>query len=80
MKRKLEGDLLCTQETLADLERHKNEINQTIQRKEKEMAAIAAKIEDEQTLGGKMQKQCKELGVSSHRRPHWIGQKTSFSK
>ena len=28
------------------------------------MAAIAAKIEDEQTLGGKMQKQCKELGVS----------------
>ena len=62
-KRKLEGDLRCTQETLADLERHKNEISQTIQRKEKEMAAIAAKIEDEQTLGGKMQKQCKELGV-----------------
>ena len=62
-KRKLEGDLRCTQETLADLERHKNEINQNIQRKEKEMAAIAAKMEDEQTLGGKMQKQCKELGV-----------------
>ena len=36
---------------------------QVIQRKEKEMAAIAAKIEDEQSLGTKMQKQIKELSV-----------------
>ena len=62
-KRKLEGDLRCTQETLSELERGKNELGQAIQRKEKEMAAIAAKIEDEQTLGGKMQKQSKELAV-----------------
>jgi hypothetical protein len=34
------------------------------QRKEKELAAVAAKIEDEQSLGIKMQKQVKELSVS----------------
>jgi len=36
---------------------------QAIQRKEKEMAALAAKVEDEQSLGGKMNKQIKELLV-----------------
>ncbi len=36
------------------------------QRKEKELAAVAAKIEDEQSLGIKMQKQVKELSVSFH--------------
>ncbi len=40
-------------------------IDQAVQRKEKEMAAVAAKIEDEQSLAGKMQKQVKELAVSS---------------
>jgi len=46
---------------VADLERVKNELNQTIQRKEKELASFSAKIEDEQTLGGKYAKQIKEL-------------------
>jgi hypothetical protein len=35
-----------------------------LQRKEKELAAVAAKIDDEQSLGIKMQKQVKELAVS----------------
>ena len=39
-------------------------VTQAIQRKEKEIAAIAAKMEDEQSLGGKMHKQVKELSVS----------------
>ncbi len=56
-----------TQETLSELERNKGEVQQAIQRKEKEMAAVAAKIEDEQSLGGKMQKQTKELLVRSRR-------------
>jgi len=43
------------------------------QRKEKELAAVAAKIEDEQSLGIKMQKQVKELSVSFH-----LGGKNSF--
>jgi myosin heavy chain 6/7 len=63
-RRKIEDDLRVTFEALGDLERSKNEVSQAIQRKEKEMAAIAAKMEDEQTLGGKMGKQVKELNVS----------------
>merc|ERR1719438_349451 len=61
IKRKVEGDLKLTQEAVADLERIRNELNQTIQRKEKEITSMSAKIEDEQTLGGKYGKQIKEL-------------------
>merc|ERR1712029_200387 len=61
MKKKVEADLKLTQETVTDLERIKEELNATIQRKEKELASISAKIEDEQTLGGKYSKQIKEL-------------------
>ena len=42
---------------MSELEKGKKEHLATIQMKEKEMAAIAAKIEDEQSLGSKMQKQ-----------------------
>merc|ERR1711872_756907 len=61
LKKKVESDLKLTQETVADLERIKEELNATIQGKEKELASLGAKIEDEQTLGGKYQKQVKEL-------------------
>merc|ERR1711963_1286065 len=44
LKRKIEGDLKLTQETISDLERVKQELNQSVQRKEKEAAAISAKI------------------------------------
>merc|ERR1712061_124350 len=61
LKRKIEGDLKLTQETISDLDRVKAELSQSVQRKEKESAAIAAKIEDEATLGSKYNKQIKEL-------------------
>merc|ERR1712079_104600 len=61
LKRKVEGDLKLTQETISDLDRVKAELNQAVQRKEKESAALAAKIEDEATLGSKYNKQVKEL-------------------
>ena len=61
IKRRLEGDVKLTQEAVADLDRVVNELSQTIQRKEKELASVGAKIEDEQTLGGKFTKQIKEL-------------------
>ena len=48
-------------------------VTQAIQRKEKEIAAIAAKMEDEQTLGGKMHKQVKELSVSEEVRRSLLG-------
>merc|ERR1739848_695262 len=53
LKRKVDGDLKLTQETVSDLERMKAELTQSVQRKEKEAAAIGAKIEDEATLGSK---------------------------
>merc|ERR1711884_203301 len=61
IKRKVEGDLKLTQEAVADLERIKSELAQTVQRKEKELSSMSAKIEDEKTLGGKYSRQIKEL-------------------
>jgi myosin heavy chain 6/7 len=61
IKRKVEGDLKLTQEAVADLERIKGELSQTVQRKEKEMSSMGAKIEDEVTLGSKYSRQIKEL-------------------
>merc|ERR1719184_617679 len=61
LKRKLEGDLKLTQEAVGDLDRIKADLTNTIQRKEKELASMAAKIEDEGTLGNKYNKQVKEL-------------------
>merc|ERR1712088_856492 len=55
-KRKVEGDLKLTQEAVADLERINSELSQAVQRKDKEVSSIAAKIEDEQTLRSKYSK------------------------
>ena len=46
---------------MSELEKGKKEHLATIQMKEKEMAAIAAKIGDEQSLGSKMQKQVSQV-------------------
>merc|ERR1711937_312179 len=61
LKRKVEGDLKLTQEAVADLERIRAELQQTVMRKEKELSSVGAKIEDEHTLGSKYGKQIKEL-------------------
>lgn len=52
-----------TQETVTDLERNKKELEQAIVRKDKEVASLTAKLEDEQVLVSKQQKQIKELQV-----------------
>ena len=59
MKRQVEGNLKLTQETVVDLERNKIELGQVLQRKEKENSSLLGKIEDEQTLGGKLNTQIK---------------------
>merc|ERR1719225_2388238 len=56
-KRKLEGDLKLTQEAVSDLERVKGELQGAAARKDKEGSALAAKIDDEATLGSKYAKQ-----------------------
>merc|ERR1719237_313557 len=60
-KRKVEGDLKPTQEAVSDLERVKGELQGAAARKDKEGSALAAKIDDEATLGSKYAKQAKEL-------------------
>merc|ERR1711887_34932 len=63
IKRQVEGNLKLTQETVVDLERNKIELGQVLQRKEKENSSLNGKVEDEGTLGGKLNTQIKELHV-----------------
>merc|ERR1712241_1051228 len=59
-RRKLEGELKIAQETVVDLERTKKEIENMIARKEKDTQGASARLEDEQSLVGKVQKAIKE--------------------
>merc|ERR1711953_1656951 len=55
-RRKLEGELKVTQETVGDLERSKKELEGGIGRKEKDLTTLASKLEDEQSIVAKIQK------------------------
>merc|ERR1712109_443479 len=61
LKRKTDGDLKLTQEAVSDSERVKSELVGAMQRKDKEIASVSSKIDDEATLGAKYAKQVKEL-------------------
>jgi len=60
-RRKIEGELKICQETVADLERSKKELEAAIMRRENEMSGFTSKLDDEQGLVGKVQKSIKEL-------------------
>merc|ERR1711874_767364 len=60
-KRKVEGDLKLSQEAVADLERNQKELENTLSRKDNELAAIASKIDDESLGAARTGKQAKEL-------------------
>merc|ERR1739838_285420 len=60
-KRKVEGDLKMAQDAVADLERTKREIEVVIGSKEKNNQLLSAKLDDEQSLVAKAQKNIKEL-------------------
>merc|ERR1711892_120956 len=60
-RRKIEGELKICQETVAELERSKQELEAAIMRKENEMGGMASKLDDEQGLVGKTQKAIKAL-------------------
>merc|ERR1719220_2401983 len=49
-KRKIEGDLKMAQDTVADLERERRDIENTIANKEKNVHMLSAKLDDEQSL------------------------------
>jgi myosin heavy chain 6/7 len=60
-RRKIEGELKMAQETVADIERTRKELEACIMRKDAEIGSLAAKLDDEQSLVGKVQKSIKEL-------------------
>merc|ERR1712105_368746 len=60
-RRKIEGELKVCQETVAELERSKKELEAAVMRKENEISALASKLDDEQSLVGKVQKSIKEV-------------------
>merc|ERR1712002_238214 len=60
-RRKIEGELKVCQETVAELERSKKELEAAVMRKENEISSQASKLDDEQGLVGKVQKSVKEL-------------------
>ena len=59
-RRKIEGELKITQETVLELERKKKELESIIQKKDKDGSSFFTKLEDEQGLVGKVQKSIKE--------------------
>ena len=58
-RRKVEGELKMAQETVAEIERSKKELEAAIMRKEGEIMGLSSKLEDEQSLVGKVQKSIK---------------------
>merc|ERR1711992_80512 len=60
-RRRVEGELKVSQEAVADLERQKKDGELTIGRKEKDVAALASKLDDEQNLVSKVQKTIKDV-------------------
>merc|ERR1719427_1393801 len=59
-RRKIEGELKICQETVAELERSKKELEAAIMRKDNEISGLGSKLDDEQGLVGKIQKGIKE--------------------
>ncbi|CAB1342077.1 unnamed protein product [Coregonus sp. 'balchen'] len=60
-KRKLEGDLKLSQETLMDLENEKQQLDEKLKKKDFEGSQLLGKVEEEQSLSAQLQKNIKEL-------------------
>ena len=65
-RRKVEGELKVTQESVADQERTKKELESSIERKEKDASVLLSKLDDEQSLVAKIQKAIKVLNHPHH--------------
>merc|ERR1712127_421055 len=59
-RRNVEGNLKVAQESVSDLERTQKELLAAIERKEKDANALLSKLDDEQSLVAKVQKNIKE--------------------
>ena len=63
-KRKVEGDLKMTQETVEDLERVKRDLEELVRKKDGEINNLNGRLEDDANMIAKLQKTIKELQVS----------------
>ena len=61
IKRKLDGDLRLTQETVMDLENDKATLEEKFKKAQFEIGQIHTKLEDEMALTCQLQKKIKEL-------------------
>merc|ERR1719340_275006 len=60
-RRKIEGELKLAQDQVAELEREKRNIENALVTKEKDISGLSLKLEDEQAIVGKSQKNIKEI-------------------
>ncbi|XP_027476592.2 myosin-7B isoform X2 [Zalophus californianus] len=60
-KRKLEGDLKLTQESVTDAAQDKQQLEEKLKKKDSELSQLNLRVEDEQLLGAQLQKKIKEL-------------------
>ena len=60
-RRKIEGELKLAQDQVAELERDKRNIENALVTKEKDISGLSLKLEDEQAIVGKSQKNIKEI-------------------
>ncbi|XP_006500110.1 myosin-7B isoform X2 [Mus musculus] len=60
-KRKLEGDLKLTQETVTDTTQDKQQLEEKLKKKDSELSQLNLRVEDEQLVGVQLQKKIKEL-------------------
>jgi len=64
-KRKQEGDIRLSQETIMDLENDRQRLEEKLKKKEFEYNQLTTKMEDEQALIAQLQRKIKELQVST---------------
>merc|ERR1712227_741806 len=60
-RRKVEGELKLAQDQVTELERDKRNIENALVMKDKDISALSLKLEDEQAIVGKSQKNIKEI-------------------
>lgn len=65
LKRKIESDLKLAQSSIEAVERKTKEVEAAMQRKDKELGAMADKLEEEQAEVVKSQKQIKDMAVKT---------------
>ncbi|XP_061906338.1 myosin-4-like isoform X2 [Entelurus aequoreus] len=60
-RRKLEGDLKLSLESIMDLENEKQQLDEKLKKKDFEASQLQTKVEDEQALSSQLQKKIKEI-------------------